>query len=116
MNILERMKMELLHKDYFTDEEYTIFLQEEGLTPTDEYNKEQHKRKMLLAILSVFRALQNDTDSYKKLSDGVTQFSQSASYKYIAERIQALEDEIATLPVPEDEDVNSDVFMFFRRG
>ncbi len=39
MTVLERLKLELSNKEYFTDQEYTTFLQENNLTATDNYDK-----------------------------------------------------------------------------
>lgn len=39
MQVLGRLKMELSNQQYFTDEQYTQFLVENDLTPTNEYIK-----------------------------------------------------------------------------
>ncbi len=35
MKVLDRLKLELNNKDYFNDEEYTIYLEENDLSATD---------------------------------------------------------------------------------
>ena len=39
MQILDRLKMELSNQEYFSDEQYTQFLLENGLSAVAEYNK-----------------------------------------------------------------------------
>ena len=39
MTNLERLKLELAHKDYFTDTEFRVFLEENGLDADYTYNK-----------------------------------------------------------------------------
>ena len=39
MTNLERLKLELSNKSYYTDEEYSVFLNENNLVPTDTYDK-----------------------------------------------------------------------------
>lgn len=116
MTNLERLNLQLGNKEYLTQNEYKIFLEENGLEP-DMYYVKKNKRKLLLTVLDILKVLLNDTDNYRKLSDDVTQFSQSDAYKYLSQRIDELENEIARLPLDEEEEqANSDCFIMFRRG
>jgi hypothetical protein len=101
MQILDRLKMELSNQEYFSDEQYTQFLLENGLSATAEYNKETDQRQMLLSALDILEAVSNDIDIMRQT---VTEFTTtSQAYKYLEKRIQNLRDKIASIPEPEEE-------------
>ena len=101
MQILDRLKMELSNQEYFSDEQYTQFLLENGLSATAEYNKETDQRQMLLSALDILEAVSNDIDIMRQT---ITEFTTtSQAYKYLEKRIQNLRDKIASIPEPEDE-------------
>lgn len=101
MKILDRLKMELSNQEYFSDEQYTQFLLENGLSATVEYNKETDQRQMLLSALDILEAVSNDIDIMRQT---VTEFTTtSQAYKYLEKRIQNLRDKIASIPEPEEE-------------
>ena len=83
MTILERLKVELNHKDYFTDDEYIMYLSENNLTATDTYNKATMQRNLLLTVIDVLEAVSNDIDIMRKVEDTTTNMSISECYKYI---------------------------------
>ena len=101
MQILDRLKMEWSNQEYFSDEQYTQFLLENGLSAVAEYNKETDQRKMLLSALDILEAVSNDIDIMRQT---VTEFTTtSQAYKYLEKRIQNLRDKIASIPEPEEE-------------
>lgn len=101
MQILDRLKMELSNQEYFSDEQYTQFLLENGLSATAEYNKETDQRQMLLSALDILEAVSNDIDIMRQT---VTEFTTtSQAYKYLEKRIQNIRDKIASIPEPEEE-------------
>ena len=101
MQILDRLKMELSNQEYFSDEQYTQFLLENGLSAVAEYNKETDQRKMLLSALDILEAVSNDIDIMRQT---ITEFTTtSQAYKYLEKRIQNLRDKIASIPEPEEE-------------
>ena len=53
MTVLDRLKLELSNRQYYTDSEYTIFLEEEGLTATAAYNKSSDYQPLLLTIIDI---------------------------------------------------------------
>ena len=57
---LDRLKLELAHKDYYTDEEYAVFLEEQGLEPIEDYNKENNQSALLYAVIAVLVVLCQD--------------------------------------------------------
>ena len=101
MQVLDRLKMELSNKSYFPDDQYTQFLTENSLTPTDEYNKTTMQKQLLYTVLDILEAVSNDIDVMRSIE---TEFSNEGSaYKYIADRIQQVKDKIASIPDPEEE-------------
>ena len=101
MQVLDRLKMELSNKQYFSDEQYIQFLAENSLTPTDEYNKPTMQKQLLYTVLDILEAVSNDIDIMRSIE---TEFSNEGSaYKYIADRIQQVKDKIASIPEPEED-------------
>mgnify|MGYP001059812937 FL=1 len=101
MQILDRLKMELSNQEYFSDEQYTQFLLENGLSAVAEYNQATDQRQMLLSALDILEAVSNDIDIMRQT---ITEFTTtSQAYKYLEKRIQNLRDKIASIPEPEEE-------------
>ena len=101
MQVLDRLKMELSNKSYFPDEQYTQFLVENSLVPTNEYDKQTMQKPLLLTVLDILEAVSNDIDIMRSIE---TEFSNEGSaYKYIADRIQQVKDKIASIPDPEED-------------
>lgn len=113
MTTLERLKLELANKQYFTDTEYTTLLSENSLIATDPYNKETMQRNLLLTVLDVLTMLTNDVDLFRRLQDDATGFSQSSAYALLKQRIKALEERIEGIALPQEE--LSDVHLIFTR-
>lgn len=117
MIILERLKLELNHKDYFSDEEYTIYLQENELTPTDNYVKSTMQRNLLLSVVDILEAVSNDVDLMRNITDTTSTMSVSECLKLLSNRISDIKDRIATLPLDEtDIEDNGNFGMMFTRG
>ena len=114
MTVLERLKVELNNKDYFTDDVYTMYLEENNLTSTDTYNKEAMQRDLLLTIIDILEALSNDVDLMRKIEDGTTNLSVAECYKLLEMRIQKIKDRIAS--IPDDTEEYSNVFMLFTKN
>jgi len=62
MTNLERLKLELAHKDYFTDTDYT-------------YNKAENQLELLQTDLAIFQALINNIELYMKIQTEFTTVS-----------------------------------------
>jgi hypothetical protein len=117
MTVLERLKIELNHKDYFTDEEYTMYLQENELTSTDNYDKSTMQRGLLLTIIDILEAVSNDVDLMRTIADGTTNMSIGECLKLLQSRINDIKDRIATLPIDStDTDDNGNFGIMFTRG
>ena len=95
MTNLERLKLELANKSYFTDDEYSIFLEENSLTPSETYQIGE-KLRLLQTVLSIFESLQNNIDLYRSIETEFT--TTSSAYENIKTRIDELHKQIAQLP------------------
>ena len=101
MQVLDRLKMELSNQSYFPDEQYTQFLAENSLTPTDEYDKSTMQKPLLLTVVDILEAVTNDIDLMTGIS---TEFSNiGQAYEFLEARIQQVKDKIASIPEPEED-------------
>lgn len=113
MNNLERLKLYLNKKQYFTDEEYTQFLLENDLDAVDTYEHANDKRSMLETVYTVLQCLANDIDNFRRIE---TEFvTTSAAEQYLEKRMKSVRDEISRLDDLEKMDGNASVtgYLFF---
>ena len=111
MTNLERLKLELNHKEYFTDTEYTTFLEENNLNSTEEYNKSTNQRNLLWTVVDILEAVANDVDLMRKVE---TEFATtSEAVRHINDRIERIKNRIQT--IPDDEEEYSNISLFFTR-
>lgn len=101
MNVLDRLKLELSNKEYFSDEQYIQFLTENSLSATEEYDKQTMQKALLFTVIDVLEAVANDTDIMQSISTEFT--TVGAAYKYIEQRIGQIKDKIASIPEPDEE-------------
>ncbi|MDR1772487.1 MAG: hypothetical protein LBS02_17910 [Hungatella sp.] len=96
MTNIERLKLELSHKNYFTDEEYNTFLEENSLTSTEIYNKKEDELFLLQTVIAILQALTNNIDLYRTIE---TEFTNTTSaYKNLKDRIDELYKRISLIP------------------
>ena len=101
MTNLNRLKLELGEKEYFSDENYSNFLMENGLTPTEEYQKSENLKNLLFTLIDVLEAVSNDVDLMRTVE---TEFATTGqAYSYLEKRIASIKDRIAAIPEPEAE-------------
>lgn len=108
MTILNRLKLELAHKDYFSDDEFLTFLSENGLDGAVEYNKTTHQLGLLLSVRDILEALCNNLELYMKIQTEFT--TVSSAYKNLQDRIDNIEKRIAELP---NYEATAKAFTFF---
>ncbi|NME94605.1 hypothetical protein HF847_01095 [Clostridium cochlearium] len=113
MTILERLKIELNNKDYFTDDTYIMYLQENNLDPTVEYNKKDMQRDLLLTVIDILETISNDVDLMRKVEDGTVGLGTTEAYKLLRQRIKDIKERIASIPVTEE--TFSNVSLLFTR-
>ncbi|OFI05259.1 hypothetical protein CLOACE_18770 [Clostridium acetireducens DSM 10703] len=114
MTILERFKLELSNKEYYSDDEYKVFLQENELNATDTYDKKTMQRNLLLSIVNVLETLCNDTDLMRKIDAKDIQ-STTEAVKWLRMRIEDIKQKISTIPNDEEEEEYSNIKLLFTR-
>jgi len=109
MTNLERLEMEISDISY-TDEQLSVFLLENGLTDSANYDpaSNTNKKNILKTALSILEAIANNPQlmkDYKTEDISVTEFSQN-----LQSRIDQLERKIRALP--DDQNVYQDGASF----
>lgn len=96
MTNLERLKLELAKKDYYSDDEYTVFLEEQELNANEEYNKSICQMALLYTVIAVLETLSNNIDHYRTVE---TEFiTNTQAYEHLKNRIDELYKKIARIP------------------
>ena len=112
MTNLERLKLELSNKQYYTDDEYSVFLNENNLIPTDTYSKTTSEIDLLKTVVNILETLSNDVDLMRKIdSKDITSIDQAALY--LSKRITSIENKI--LDLEEKKNGNSNTTILFYR-
>lgn len=112
MTNLERLKLELSNKQYYTDDEYSVFLNENNLVPTDTYNKGNNEIDLLKTVVNILETLSNDVDLMRKIdSKDITSIDQASLY--LSKRIVTIENKI--LDLEEKKNGNSNTTILFYR-
>ncbi|NMM65547.1 hypothetical protein HBE96_23500 [Clostridium sp. P21] len=115
MTVLERFKLELSNKGYYTNEEYSVFLQENGLSVEDNYDKKIMQRNLLLSVVDVLETLANDVDLMRKI-DATDIQSTSEAIKWIRQRISDVKQKISTIPESTEDEEYSNIHLLFTRN
>lgn len=92
---LSRLLLALGNKQYLTEEQYSVLLEENGLTPLSNYtSSDQDKYALLKTQLDVLNTLANNIDLFRSVE---TEFANtSEAYTALFERIAKVEKEIAS--------------------
>ena len=113
MTNLERLKLELSNKEYYTDEEYTVFLLENNLIATDVYDKENNQLNLLETVVAILETLSNDVDLMRKIdSKDITSIDQA--YKYLSDRINKINAKIIEIKESKEDTYSNIRPLFFR--
>lgn len=96
MTNLERLKLELNHKKYYTDTEYQVFLEENNLGYSQTYEKSKDEINLLKTVVAVLETLANDTDLMRKI-DNKDILSVDQAYKFLEKRIYRINTKIIEL-------------------
>lgn len=67
MTNIERLKLELSNKQYFTDAEYSVFLEENELIAMEQYNKSLDEVFLLQTIIAMGIASSNSRKVSKRI-------------------------------------------------
>ena len=112
MTNLQRLKLELSNKAYYTDEEYTVFLTENNLVATETYNKETNNLELLNTVIAILETLSNDVDLMRKIdAKDITSIDQA--YKYISDRIQSIKAKVIEIQESKTENYTNIRPLFF---
>lgn len=112
MTNLERLKLELSNKSYYTDEEYSVFLNENNLVPTDTYNKVNNEIDLLKTVVNILETLSNDVDLMRKIdSKDITSIDQASLY--LSKRITTIENKILDLEEKKNGNKTT-TYLFYR--
>ena len=109
---LERLKLELSNKNYYTDTEYSVFLTENELSPTTTYVKADNQIHLLETVVSVLETLGNDTDLMRKI-DNKDIVSVDQASKYLSQRIYNINAKILKLKEDAEPTTSNISFMFY---
>ncbi len=111
---LERLKLELSNKEYYTDVEYSVFLNENNLVPSSTYSKATDQINLLETIVNVLETLSNDVDLMRKIdSKEITSIDQA--YQYLSARITSINAKILTIKESQEEGQGNIRPIFFTR-
>ena len=112
MTNLERLKLELSNKAYFTDGEYTVFLQENNLVATETYAKASNNLELLNTVIAILETGLNDVDIMRKIdSKDITSIDQA--YKYLDDRITKIKNKIIEIQESKEENYTNIRPLFF---
>ena len=93
---LDRLKMELNNKAYYSDDTLSIYLVENDLDATATYNKSTMQKQLFQTVYDVLDSLANNIDLFRSV---VTEFATtSAAYKYLQKRLNDLQSKILSIP------------------
>ena len=113
MNLIERLKLELNHKDYFEDADLTVFLNENEFEATDVYVKSTMQRGLLITVVDVLEAVCNDVDLMRTVADATTGLTVNDAYNLMKARIQDLKTKVASIPVSGEATEFSNIQVLF---
>lgn len=113
MNNMQRLQMEVKGVQ-FDESELTIYLQENNLTPTENYTPSSHnnKRAIYCTALSVLESLANNPEMMKNIK--VDDMTVSEFHENLMKRIDQLEFKVRNMPMDNnDSGTDSSVFMLY---
>ena len=110
MTVLQRFKIELNNKNYYDDDTFTMYLDENGLTATDTYDKTTMRKALYQTVYDVLNSLANNIDLFRNVE---TEFATtSEAYKYLQQRLNTIEATIISIPDNTDDSEPDSMFNF----
>lgn len=110
ITVLERLKMELNNKDYYSDDAYAIYLSENNLTATDTYAASTMKKQLFQTVYDVLDSLANNLDLFRSIETEFTTTGQA--YQYLQKRLDDIEKKILAIPDSTGTTESQFVFMY----
>lgn len=111
ISIIERVKMEIRGCEELTDQQLSIYIVENGLDPTGEYNPESmNEKKSIYAVaLNVLESVASDITLMKRIK--LDDMEVSDFHENLLSRIVTLEKKLRQM---KSENNQSDIFMLFQ--
>ena len=111
MTTLVRLRLELANRQYLSDEQYSVLLDENGLDAVSEYTA-ANRKPLLQTVLDVLEILANDIDLFRRVESEFT--TTSEAFSALTTRIQTVRNKISAIDA-ESGVVDSSVFsaMYF---
>lgn len=104
---LDRLKIELNNKEYYSDDVLAMYLDENSLTSTDTYATTM-KKQLLQTVYDILQSLSNNIDLFRSVE---TEFSTVGdAYKYLKQRMDDLE--VRILAIPDSTGAKTSVFNY----
>ena len=110
ITVLNRLKTELNNKDYYSDDTYTMYLDENGLDAAANFDKTTMKKQLYQTVYDILDSLANNLDLFHSVE---TEFSTtSEAYKYLQERLNNIQAKIISIPDDSTEEESNIHFLF----
>ena len=96
ITVLNRLKMELNNKDYYSDDTLSIYLDENNLDSTKVYTKVTMQKELYQTVYDILDSLANNIDLFRSVE---TEFATTGqAYKYLQKRLDTLQSKILSIP------------------
>ena len=110
MDVLERLKVELNNKEYYSDEVLAVYLGENDLFDSNPYDKATMQKQLLQTVRDIFESLANNIDLFRSVE---TEFATTGdAYRWIEKRIEGLEKRILSIADADGEKTSCFNFMY----
>lgn len=107
VTVLDRLKIELNNKEYYSDDVLALYLDENSLTSTDTYATTM-KKQLLQTVYDILQSLSNNVDLFRSVE---TEFSTvGEAYQYLKKRMDDLE--VRILAIPDSTGAKTSVFNY----
>lgn len=114
MTNLDRLQLELANREYLSEKQFSVILDENGLDAVSEYTA-ANRKPLLQTVLNVFEILANDIDLFRKVE---SEFATTGeAFSALTARIQTVKNKISAIDAETGVVANS-VFsaMYFGGG
>lgn len=105
---LNRLKIELNNKEYYTDDVLTMYLDENGLTATATYQKSTMQKQLLQTVYDVLQSLSNNLDLFRSVEVEFATIGEA--YKFLSKRMDDIQ--VRILAIPDSPVTNNSVINF----
>ena len=110
ITILNRLKTELNNKDYYSDDTYSMYLDENGLDSVANYDCNTMKKALYQTVYDILDSLANNIDLFRSVT---TEFATTTeAYKYLQERLNDINAKIISIPDDTAEEESNIHFLF----